>query len=103
MNYVVSVAVRVVGTRLGGGSGVRVLAESVSWPCVGAQVKDGSHVVIWTAYKITHDQYGTSCGFRSHPWGCIHASGSIISIRIGPDYQYVKNIGTDMTRPRLLF
>ena len=31
---------------------VRGLIESASWPCV---VKDGSHIVIWTAFKITLD------------------------------------------------
>ena len=40
------------------GSRVWGLHESESWPCVGAQVKDWSHVVIWMAGKITHTQYG---------------------------------------------
>ena len=44
--------VRVVDLRLR----VRGLLESASWPCVCAQVKDGSHIVIWTACKITLDQ-----------------------------------------------
>ena len=30
-------------------SRVRCLRDFVSWPCVGAQVEDESHVVIWTA------------------------------------------------------
>ena len=38
---------------------VRGLLEPASWPCVGAQVKDWSHVVIWAACKITHNQYET--------------------------------------------
>ena len=41
--------VRVVDLRLRG----QGLIESASWPCV---VKDGSHIVIWTACKITLDQ-----------------------------------------------
>ena len=38
--------------------------------------------VIWTACKIMHNQYATSCGFRPHPRECIYASGSIISLSI---------------------
>ena len=49
------------------GSRVRGLLEPENWPCVGAQVKDGSHVVIWAACKRTHNQYETSCRFRPHP------------------------------------
>ena len=60
----------------------------MSWPCVGAQVKDGSHVVIWTACKRTHNQYETSCGFRPHQRECLYASGSIRILGIGHDYQY---------------
>ena len=43
----------VAGSRGRGFEGSRVqgLLESASWSCVGAQVKDGSHVVIWTACK----------------------------------------------------
>ena len=48
-------------------------------------MKDGSHVVIWTACKITHNQYETSCEFRPHPRKCLYASGSI---SIWSDYQY---------------
>ena len=44
-------------------SQVQCLIEPVSQPCVGAQVKYGSHVVIWMACKRTHNQYETSCGF----------------------------------------
>ena len=36
----------------------------MSWLYVGAQVKDGSHVVIRTACKRTHNQYETSWRFR---------------------------------------
>ena len=71
--------VRVVGSR------VRNLLEPESWHCVGAQVKDGSHVVIWTACKGTHNQYETSSGFLPHPRECLYASGSISSLSIGPD------------------
>ena len=46
------------------GSPLRCLLESVGWSCVGAQVKDGSHVVIWMACKRRHSQYETRCGFR---------------------------------------
>ena len=63
------------------------LIEPASWPCVGAQVKDGSHVVISTACKITHSQYETSCGFRPLPRKGI-ASSSISILSIVPDYQY---------------
>ena len=70
------------------GSRVRGLLEPVSWPCVGAQLKDGSHVVIRTACKSAHNQYETSCGFWPHPQECIYANGSISSLSIGPDYQY---------------
>ena len=59
--------------------------ETASWPSVRAQVKYGTHVVIWTACKITHKQYKTSCGFQAHPRECLYASGSI---SIWPDYQY---------------
>ena len=64
------------------GSRVRGFLEPASWPCVGAQVKDGAHGVIWTACKRTHNQYETSCGFRPHPRECLYASGSIISLSI---------------------
>ena len=37
----------------------------MSWPCVGAQVKDGYHVVIWTACKRTHNQYEIIQTFRT--------------------------------------
>ena len=74
--------VRVVDTR------VRGLLEVVSWPCVGAQVNDGSHVKVWTACKRTHNQYETSCGFRPHPRECLYASGIVISLSIEPNYQY---------------
>ena len=57
-------------------------------PCIGAQVKDESHVVIWTVCKRTHNQYETSCEFRSHPRECLYASASIISLSISPNYQY---------------
>ena len=30
---------------------MRGLLEPASWPCVGAQVKDGSHVVTWMAWE----------------------------------------------------
>ena len=70
------------GSRVGG------LLEPASWPCVSAKVKDGSHIVIWTACKSTHNQYETSCGFLPHPRECLYASGSISSLSIGPDYQY---------------
>ena len=45
--------------------------------CVGVQVKDGSHVVIWTACKGTHNQYETGCGIRRHPQEGINANGNI--------------------------
>ena len=64
------------------------MLDSVIWSCVGAQVKDGSHVVIWTAYKGTHNQYETSCGFRPHPRECPYANGNISSLNIMPDYPY---------------
>ena len=67
---------------------VRDLLESASWPCVGAQVKDGSYIVIWTACKRTLDQYECSCGFRSHPRKCLCVSGSIRNLSIWPNYQY---------------
>ena len=41
------------GSRVGG------VLEYVSWPCIGAQLKDVSYVVIWTACKPTHNQYKT--------------------------------------------
>ena len=52
------------------------------------QVKDVSHVVILTSCKRTYNQYETNCGFRPHPRECPYASGSIIILSIGPDYQY---------------
>ena len=52
---------------------MRGFLEAASWPCIGAQVKYGSHVVIWTACKRMHNQYETSSGF----------------FRIVPDYQYL--------------
>ena len=42
---------------------VRGLLESASWSCVGVQVKDGAHVLMWMAYKRMHNQYETRCGF----------------------------------------
>ena len=57
------------------GSRFRGLLESASWNCVCAQIKDGSDVV-------------TSWGFRPYPRECIYDSGSIMSLSIGPDYQY---------------
>ena len=65
------------------GSLVLGLLEPASWPCVCAQVNDGSHVVIWTACERTHNQYKTSCGFRPHPRECLNATVSIISLSIG--------------------
>ena len=56
---------------------VNGLLEPTSWSCDGAQVKNGSRVVIWTSCKRTHNQYETSCGFRPHPRECLYASGSI--------------------------
>ena len=69
-------------------SRVHGLLEPESLPCVGTQVKAGSHVVIWTACKRTHNQYETSCGILPHPRECLYASGSISSLSTGPDYQY---------------
>ena len=49
------------------GSRVQGFLEPVCWQCIGSQVKDGSHVVIWTACTRTHNQNETSCGFRLRP------------------------------------
>ena len=46
--------------------------------------------------KRTHNQYKTTCGFRPHPRECLYARGSIVSLSIGPDYQYHIIIGGDM-------
>ena len=61
--------------------GVAGLRLARTWPCVGAQVKYGSHVVIWTACKVTHNQYETTCGLRHHRRERLHASGSISKLR----------------------
>ena len=70
------------------GSLVRGFLEPESWPCVGAQAKGGSHVVIWAACRRMLNQYETSCVFRPHPTECLYARCSIFSLSIGPDYQY---------------
>ena len=54
-----------------------IIDKSEIWPCVGTQVKDGPHVIIWTACKRTYNQYETSCGFRPHPRECLYANSNI--------------------------
>ena len=44
------------------GSQIRRLLDPARWSCLGAQVKDRSHVVIWMACKRTPNPYETSCG-----------------------------------------
>ena len=47
--------------------------------------------MIWTACKITLDQYECSCGFVYHPRECLYTSGSIRRLNIEPYYQYSQN------------
>ena len=39
------------------GCAFKRVPETASWHCIGAQVKNGSYVVIWEACKRTHNQY----------------------------------------------
>ena len=55
-------------------------------PYVSVQVKDGSHVLIWKACKITHNQYEPGCRFRLHQWEFQYANGSITWLSITPNY-----------------
>ena len=62
--------------------GVQGLLEPTNWPCVGAQVKDESHVVLWTVCKIPHNQNETSCRFGPHTRECLYSSGNISTLSI---------------------
>ena len=60
----------------------RGLIESESLPSISVQVKDDSHIMLWMASKITHNEYETSCRFWSHPQEYLYASGSISSLKM---------------------
>ena len=55
------------------------------------------HVLIWTAFKITHNQYETGRGFRPHPRECLYASGNIISLGKSSNCHYRYQL---LIRPR---